>query len=53
MDTALDGGAAAIEVPGPDLFEAVQSQLGLKPVRRKVPQEILVIDHVEKSPTEN
>jgi uncharacterized protein (TIGR03435 family) len=49
----LDGGAADIDAPGPDLFDAVQSQLGLRLVRRKVPQEILVIDHAEKVPTEN
>jgi uncharacterized protein (TIGR03435 family) len=49
----LDGRTADIDTPGPDLFDAVQSQLGLKLVRRKVPQEILVIDHLEKVPTEN
>jgi uncharacterized protein (TIGR03435 family) len=37
----------------PDLFTAVQEQLGLKLVPQKVPVEILVIDHVDKIPTEN
>jgi uncharacterized protein (TIGR03435 family) len=39
--------------PGPDVLDAVQSQLGLKLVSKKVPVETLVIDHVEKVPTEN
>src|SRR5579872_3952200 len=42
--------AAAAE-PGTDIFDAVQSQLGLKLTSKKVPVEMLVIDHVEKVPT--
>jgi uncharacterized protein (TIGR03435 family) len=45
--------AADIGAPGPDLFDAVQTQLGLKLVRKRVAQETLVIDHAEKVPTEN
>lgn len=38
----------------PTLFTAVQEQLGLKlESRGKVPLETIVIDHVEKEPTEN
>ena len=37
----------------PSLFTAVQEQLGLKLESAKVPVEMLVIDHVEKVPTEN
>lgn len=37
----------------PDLFEALQEQLGLKLVRKKSPTAILVVDHIEKTPTEN
>jgi len=37
----------------PDIFTAVQEQLGLKLEAKKVPAEFLVIDHVDKTPTEN
>jgi uncharacterized protein (TIGR03435 family) len=37
----------------PDIFTAVQEQLGLKLVPQKVPVDTLVIDHVDKVPTEN
>jgi uncharacterized protein (TIGR03435 family) len=37
----------------PDFFTALQEQLGLKLESRKVPVEFLVIDHVDKIPTEN
>jgi uncharacterized protein (TIGR03435 family) len=39
--------------PLPDLSTALQEQLGLKLVSAKVPVQILVIDHVEKIPTDN
>jgi uncharacterized protein (TIGR03435 family) len=38
---------------GPSMFGAVQRQLGLKLQSRKQSLEILMIDHVEKTPTEN
>ena len=37
----------------PSIFMAVQEQLGLKLEARKVPVEMLVIDHLEKVPSEN
>jgi len=37
----------------PDLFTAVQEQLGLKLVPVKVPVQYLVVDHVDREPTEN
>jgi uncharacterized protein (TIGR03435 family) len=37
----------------PDLFTALQEQLGLKLKSQGVPVEMLVIDHVDKVPSEN
>jgi uncharacterized protein (TIGR03435 family) len=45
--------ADAASDPASGLFDSVEAQLGLKFVRGKVPEERLVVDHVEKVPTEN
>jgi uncharacterized protein (TIGR03435 family) len=37
----------------PNLFAALQEQLGLKLEQRKGPVDLLVIDHLEKAPVEN
>jgi uncharacterized protein (TIGR03435 family) len=37
----------------PNLFSALQEQLGLKLEQRKGPVDLLVIDHLEKAPIEN
>ena len=60
----LQGGApggGAVQIPsagtpdpdGVSLLNAVQSQLGLKLEARKGPVELIVVDHIEKTPTEN
>jgi uncharacterized protein (TIGR03435 family) len=50
-------GASLPVAPEPNgalsFFDAVDSQLGLKLVREKRPLPVLVIDHVEATPTEN
>jgi uncharacterized protein (TIGR03435 family) len=39
--------------PAPDVFAAFEKQLGLKFQKAKVPLDLIVIDHIEKEPTEN
>jgi uncharacterized protein (TIGR03435 family) len=50
LDYAPDG---ATDSPLPSVFTALQEQSGLRLVPQKLPVETLVIDHVEKIPTEN
>ena len=38
---------------GPTLFEALESQLGLKLESKKLPRAVIVIDRVERVPVEN
>lgn len=45
--------ASEASEPMPDLFAAVQSQLGLKLEPKKLPVEVLVVDHMEKTPILN
>ena len=47
-------GAPADSTPaGPDLKQALQEQLGLRVESKKGPVEFLIVDHAEKTPTEN
>jgi uncharacterized protein (TIGR03435 family) len=41
------------DAPAPGLFAAVQEQLGLKMEAKKALFEVIVVDRVEKVPTEN
>jgi uncharacterized protein (TIGR03435 family) len=50
---AANPAAAVAEDPLPDLITAVQSQLGLKLEKSTAPFDVLVIDHIEKTPTDN
>jgi len=47
------GGALSSDDTGPTLFAALQQQLGLKLESKKGVADMLVIDHIEKAPTEN
>lgn len=46
-------GAPTGDSAGPDIFGALEQQLGLRLEARRAPVELLVIDHAEKIPTEN
>jgi uncharacterized protein (TIGR03435 family) len=39
--------------PAPNLFKALESQLGLRLEKGKIAVEMLIVDHIEKTPTEN
>jgi len=43
-----DGTSANGDTSAPDLFTALQEQLGLKLESRKEPMDVIVIDHIEK-----
>jgi uncharacterized protein (TIGR03435 family) len=45
-------GASETDAP-PDIFQAIKDQLGLTLEAKKGPVELIVIDHIEKVPTEN
>jgi uncharacterized protein (TIGR03435 family) len=47
------GGLPADPSDALTIFEAISSQLGLKLELEKRPMPVLVIDHLEKAPTEN
>jgi uncharacterized protein (TIGR03435 family) len=39
--------------PGPDIFSALENQLGLKLQKTKGPLDVVVIDHIDQMPVEN
>jgi uncharacterized protein (TIGR03435 family) len=48
-------GTAAVADPGGaiSLLDALSRQLGLKFEQKKRPMQVLVLDHIEETPTEN
>jgi uncharacterized protein (TIGR03435 family) len=51
--TSDDQAPAGDAETAPSLFTALQETLGLRLQRQKVPVEMIVVDHVERVPTEN
>jgi uncharacterized protein (TIGR03435 family) len=52
MGADAPGGTPGSDAPASSVFENIQ-QLGLKLEARKAPMEMIVVDHLEKVPTEN
>lgn len=50
---ALTRGGDAPEDSAPSLFTAIQQQLGLRLESKKILVDVVVVDHIEKTPTEN
>jgi uncharacterized protein (TIGR03435 family) len=51
--TPFSANADSANSPAPDIFAAIEQQLGLKLEPKKKALQILVIDHAERVPTEN
>jgi uncharacterized protein (TIGR03435 family) len=48
-----DGRLSTANDEAPSIFTAIEQQLGLKLERKKIAVDVVVIDHAEKTPTEN
>ena len=51
--TPFSASGNSADSPAPDIFAAIEQQLGLKLEPKKEALQILVIDHLERIPTEN
>lgn len=50
---ATNADGQAVPEPGLSLFTALNDQLGLRLQTRKAPTDVVVVDHMERAPTEN
>jgi uncharacterized protein (TIGR03435 family) len=53
MSPEAQPGADNPSDPGPDLFFALETQLGLRLEKTKILVDVLVIDHIDRLPSEN
>ena len=51
--TPFSASGKSVDSTAPDIFTAIEQQLGLKLEPRNESLQILVIDHLERIPTEN
>jgi len=49
----MDGSISSMDARGPSVGQALQEQLGLKLQPKKSMADIFMVDHIEKTPTEN
>jgi uncharacterized protein (TIGR03435 family) len=52
-DFTLEYQSASTDATGPNIFNALEKQLGLHLEKIKLPLDVIVIDHIEKTPEEN
>jgi uncharacterized protein (TIGR03435 family) len=52
-DFTLKYAGRGISGNGPGISDALEKQLGLKLMKLKAPQDVIVVDHIDKVPTEN
>jgi uncharacterized protein (TIGR03435 family) len=53
LNWVIEGPGYSTDEPGPTIFQALQDQLGLRLESKKGMVDILVVDRIEKAPTEN
>lgn len=51
--TPTNGSDDPVDLPCVSLFDALHDQLGLNLEQRKAPVDRIVVDHIERVPTEN
>jgi uncharacterized protein (TIGR03435 family) len=52
-DFTLEYAGLGDDATGPNVFSAIEKQLGLKLDKSKAPLDVIVIDHIDKVPVEN